>query len=199
MKDLRATEQHSDQREYFSEKVALLATVLSPEETDQFRLRNSPRAEWLRGSVQYLGCTHEEFKSLLDWREQHLMDKPDHLAPSRADDIQAMRLLLGDERAREYERVSDMGYLNGRMAAERDGLWGLSADLAGQIVYEARVAAEQIAREASLPAEERLNRIQTLQAEAEGRLEMELGFENCVAVRNALRRTLVNMKGFIRP
>jgi hypothetical protein len=38
MKDLRATEQHSDQREYFSEKVALLATVLSPEELNQFRL-----------------------------------------------------------------------------------------------------------------------------------------------------------------
>ena len=144
---MREMEPGSDpERELFDQKLQVLAKVLSPDEQEEFRLRNSPRAQWLRGDVQYLDCTPDQFKALLDLREQHLGSASSHLTADnvdRATAIADVRNVLGEERAQEYARVSDYGYRNGRMAAERAGLAPELADQAGQIVYEARLALEQ--------------------------------------------------------
>jgi RNA polymerase sigma factor (sigma-70 family) len=196
---LRAADPHSDQRELFSEKLAVLAQVLSPEELEQYSLRSSPRAQWLRGEAEYMDFTPEEFKALLDRREADLKQDAANLSVDRTTAIEEVRTLFGDERAKEYERKSDFGYLNGRTAAENAGLPRELADEAGQIVFEARLAVEQTARKTSLPAEERWRQVQSIQAGAEARLGALLQGPACTVVRNALRRTLGNTAQLIRP
>ena len=49
----------------FAKRKAVLLKVLSPEELDEYEMRNSPKAQWLRGEVNYLDCSKEEFKALL--------------------------------------------------------------------------------------------------------------------------------------
>ncbi len=183
---------YSDQRELFGEKLKLLAQVLTPAELEEYRVRNSARAQWLRNETQYFDCTPQEFKALLDMREEQLAAQPDHLAVDRQTAIENVRLLLGDQRAREFERVSDYGYSNGRRAAERAGLEGTLADQAGQIVYEARLAVEQVVNDTSLSMEERRHQAQALRGQAEARLNEVFGGEAGIAVRQALRLTLAN-------
>jgi RNA polymerase sigma factor (sigma-70 family) len=190
---------HSDQREVFSEQLAILERVLSPEELEQFRLRASPRAQWLRCDVQYFPCTTEEFKALLDRRDEHLKEQPLNLSVDRATALEDVRSLFGEQRAREYERVSDFGYLNGRSAAERTGLWSDLADQAGQIVYEARLEVERTAKDSSLPSEERQRQMQATLMEAEARVNAALGPNVSAGVLGALRRTLDNTAQVTRP
>lgn len=199
MTKMRAANPNSDpEREFFDQKLKVLAQVLSPEELEEFRMRKSPRANWLSDDVRYFNCTKEEFKALLDAREQSLgPDKKDHVAVDGATAIEQVRTLLGDQRALEYERVSDYGYHNGRAAAERIGLPEDLADQAGQIVFETRVAAAETARNTNLPAEERRLEIQRLQTEAEARLSAS-GLPDA-GIRNALRRTIANTAQSIRP
>ncbi|MGO9201472.1 MAG: RNA polymerase sigma factor [Limisphaerales bacterium] len=180
------------QGELLSEKLRLLGQVLTPAELDEYRLLNSARAEWLRNETPYFDCTPQEFKGLLDMREEQLAGQPDHLAVDRQTAIENVRRLLGAERAREFERVSDRGYLNGRRAAERAGLEGSLADRAGQIVYDARLAVEQVVNDDSLSLEERRNQARNLRAQAEARLNEVFGGEASTAIRQALRFTLAN-------
>jgi RNA polymerase sigma factor (sigma-70 family) len=184
---------HADrQGALLSEKLRLVAQVLTPAELDEYRLLNSARAEWLRNETQYFDCTPQEFKGLLDLREEQLAGQPDHLALDRQRAIDNVRRLLGTDRAKEFERVSDYGYSNGRRAAERAGLEGSLADRAGQIVYDARLAVEQVVNDDSLSLEERRSQAQNLRTQAEARLNEVFGGEASTAIRQALRFTLAN-------
>jgi RNA polymerase sigma factor (sigma-70 family) len=197
---MRTANPHIDpERLLFDEKLKVLAQVLTPDELDEFRLRHSPRAQWLRGDVDFFDCTPEEFKALLDLREQHLGPANDNLATDRATAIADFRKLFGDERAKEYERVSDFGYQNTRRAAERAGLSPELADQAGQIGYEARVAVEQAANNNAFSIEDRRRQIDTLQTQAEARLKATLQDQATLGIRNALRRTLANTAQILHP
>jgi hypothetical protein len=198
MDDIREAEPNSDQREYFDEKLRILAPVLTPAELQGFRLRNSPRAQWLRGDVQFFNCSPDEFKALLDLEEKQLADKPDHLGVSGEQAIENVRTLFGAERAREYERVADMGYQNGRRCAERLGIEGVMADNAGQIIYEARQATLQVVRDTQIPVEQRRSQVQDVQAQAESRILAIFGEQAGAPVRATLRFTLANATAFIR-
>ena len=197
--NLREAEPNSDQRELFGEKLTILAQVLSPGELEQFRLRASPRAQWLRGDLQYFQCTAEEFQALLDRREEHLKEQPFTLSVDRATALEDVRALFGEQRAKEYERASDFGYLNGRSAAERTGLWSDLADQAGQIVYEARLEVERTAKDSSLSSEERQRQKQATLTDAEARVNAALGPNASAGVLHALRRTLDNTAQVTRP
>jgi RNA polymerase sigma factor (sigma-70 family) len=195
-----AEKPNSDGREFFDEEIKALADVLTTHELEQFRLHNSPRAQWLRGDVQYVNCTPEEFKALLDLREESLgPDAKDHLSVSRQTEIEQGRAVLGEERGKEYERLTDYGYLNGRRAAERAGLPDDLADRVGQIVYEARIAIEQLGKDSSLPVDERKDRAQNLKLLAESQLTAGLGGQPGPAVLSAMRGTLDNTAQMIRP
>lgn len=197
---MREMEPHSDpERGLFDQKLRVLAQVLSADELEEYRLRNSPRAQWLRSDVQYLDCTPDQFKALLDLREQHLGPGGDRSSVDRATAIADVRNLLGEERAQEYARVSDAGYHNGRLAAEQAGLASELADQAGQIVYEARLAVEQLAKNTGLSVTERQRQAQALQRGALARLKAELGRQASLGIQNALRSTLDNTAQSIRP
>jgi len=84
----------ADQGKLFAEKMKVLAAVLSPEELDEFRLRNSQTAQSLRIEVQYFNCNADEFKMLFAAREQKEDGRnygPDLLSRRR---IRPRRLML---------------------------------------------------------------------------------------------------------
>ena len=186
-------------RELFAEELKILAPVLSPVELEEFRLRNSPTAQQLRNEVAYLNCTPAEFKALLDLREQDLGPAAANLAVDHAIAAAEIRKLLGDDRARDFERVSDMGYFSVHAAADQAGLPADLADQAGQIAYDLRTAAEQVARNTTLSTEERQRLVQALMAPAETRLETALGDQAGAAIRVNLRNVLTTAAQQIKP
>ncbi len=186
-------------RDLFAEELKILAPVLSPTELEEFRLRHSPTAQQLCNEVAYLNCTPAEFKALMDLREQDLGPAAANLGVDHAIAADEIRKLLGDDRARDFERVSDMGYFSMHAAADQAGLPADLADQAGQIAYDLRTAAEHIARNTTLSTEERQRQVQALMAPAEARLEAALGDQAGAAIRVNLRNVLTTAAQQIKP
>lgn len=188
------------QEKLFAEKMKVLAGVLSPEELEEFRLRHSQTAQSLRMEVEYFNCTPDEFKRLFAAREQKADGKnhgPDLLNRTAA--TEEVRKLFGDERAKEFERVSDMFYINIRRPAEEQGIAADLVDQAWQVTRDARTAAEQAAKNTSLGAEERKRQVQALRQQAEARLTELLGETASGAVRRDLRTVLSVNEANIKP
>jgi hypothetical protein len=198
---MRAANPNSDpERTLFDDKVKVLQQVLSPDDLKQFRLRSSPRAQWLRTEVQYLDLTPDEFSALLDLRQQRL-GSSDDLAGGRPEAIQDVRQLFGDERASEFERVSDPNYLNARYAADRAGVPDEQGDRAGRLTAEAVARAMQMSPEAgsTLSQEEREHQREQLQAQTEAQLNALLGEKGAAALCRNLRRSLNSAWGRSSP
>lgn len=117
----------------------------------------------------------------------------------RSTAIEEVRQIFGDDRVEEYNRVTDYGYSNVSQAADRAGLPADVCGLAGGIAYEARLAVEQVARDASLSPEDRKQQIQALQSQAESRLIAALGSPPNPAIRRALVMTLENTVATCHP
>jgi hypothetical protein len=150
--------------------------------------------------VQYVDCTPEEFKALLDLREKSLgPDAKDHLSVSREIELEQAREVLGEERGRDYERLTDGGYRNGRQAAARAGLSDDLADQIGQIVYEARMAILRLAKETSVPIDERIGRAQTVKAEAAMQVSSLCGGQLKPGILATVRGTLDNTAESLHP
>ena len=197
---LRGSYSQADEQKLFAEKMKLLAGVLSPEELEEFRLRNSQTAQSLRMEIQYFNCTPDEFKTLFAAREQMADGKnygPDLINRTAA--TEEVRKLFGDERAKEFERVTDMFYINSRRAAEEQGASLDLADQAWQVTRDVRAAADQAARNASLSAEERKRQVQELRQQAEAKLIELLGDKTSRAVRRDLSVVLSVTEANIKP
>jgi hypothetical protein len=188
---LRILDPNKDtERELFEQKLQALQKILTSEELEEFRLRNSPRAQWLRTEVQHFDCTPAEFKALLDLRDQRLGPGYENLAPDHAQAIADVRQVLGDERALAFTRVSDPNYTNVRLAADRAGLPADLADGAGRLSLDSQAAAARIANDSSLSEDEKRSRLEALRTQAEGQLDVLLAQQPAPAVRAALRTAL---------
>src|SRR5437867_183250 len=119
-KEMFEPDRSPSNRDRFAAKLQLLSSVLSSSELEEFKLRNSPDAQNLRMEIQYFPCTPDEFKMLLQARETSGGPSLDLL--SRAAAADQVKKLFGEDRAREFERLSDMFYINIRRAAEENGL-----------------------------------------------------------------------------
>ena len=157
-----------------TEALQTLAKVLSPAELEEFRLRGSPTADSLRTELQYFDCTPEEFRQLLDSREKFgkrdLGNLQDQAAAS-----EEVRKLLGEERAKEFERVSDPFYINVRQAAAEQGVPLDRVDEAWQVTREVRAAAVRLTKDNSLSAQERTRQTEALMRPVEAQLVELLG------------------------
>ena len=179
-------------RKLFSETLQALAKVLTPAELEEFRLRGSPAANALRNEVQYFNCTPEEFRQLVDSREQAQNKNLGNLL-DRTAATEEVRKLLGDERAKEFERVTDMFYINTCRAVEERGMPPESIEQAWQVTRDTRAAANLVARNSALSASERTSQLQSLQQQAEARLNELLGAKTAFGVIRDLR-VVVNAK-----
>lgn len=204
--DTREIELHSqgrysseDEQELFDEKLKLLARVLSPAEVEEFRLRNASQARMLRTELQYFTCTPEEFRQIFDARESGKGKVTTNDLLNRGPATEQIRELFGEERAREFERVTDMEYQQARRSVDALGLPAELADQAWQISREARVAADQIAKDTTRPAAERRQQMQALQDQTDRRLQEVLGEKASLAIRRDLRVVLGVTKSNIKP
>lgn len=175
------------ERKLWDEKVVVLAEVLSQDELEEFKLRNSQTGQMLRMELEYFKVTPEEFKALFGVREVKADGKnisPDLLNRTAA--TEEVRKLFGEERAKEFERATDLLYINARRSAEEQGVPLERIEQAWQVTRDARTAAEQAAKTASLTVEERKRQVQALRQEADVRLSELLGDKASRAVRRDL-------------
>ena len=98
-----------------------------------------------------------------------------------------MRKLFGDERAKEFERVTDMFYINTRRAVEEQGAPLEGVEQAWQITRDTRTAANLVAKNNQLSTTERTSQLQSLQQQAEARLTELLGPKTAFGVIRDLR------------
>lgn len=189
------------ERELFAEKLKCLATVLSPAEVEEFRLRHAPEAQWLRTELQYFNCTPDEFRQLLDAREAGTSagTDPNRDLLNRQAATDQVRKLFGEERAVEFERVTDMHYQQARRAVDDAGLPVELADQAWEISRDARRTAQQWATNAAFPVETRVREVRAAQADADRRLEALLGDKASRAVRRDLKVVLRGAEAGVKP
>jgi len=162
------------EQKLFQEALQTLSSVLSPEELEEFRLRASPKARRLREEIKYFGCTPEEMRQLLDYRER-AGDKNQGDLLNRGTATEEVRKLFGDERAKEFERVTDLLYVNTRRAAEDQGVSLDHIEQAWRVTRDTRDAASAVAKNSSLSEAERAERLQTLKEQATWKLNELLG------------------------
>lgn len=195
----RGSYSNEERDKLFAGKLTLLAQVLSPEEVEEFRLRNSPTADLLRSELKYFDCTPEEFKRLLDAREQGGDKVLTGDFSNRSPATEQVRELFGEERAKEFERVSDMYYLSARDGLELTGQPVELADGAWEISREVRAAAARLAKNSQLSVEERKQQIQALRAESDRRLNELLGEKAARGVRQNLGVVLEVAEANVKP
>ena len=183
----------------FDEKLKLLAKVLSPEELEELRLRNSTDAQMLRAELQYFDCTPDEFKQIFHARETDQGKVKTSGLTNRGPATEQIRELFGDARAKEFERVTDIEYQQARRSVDALGLPVELADQAWQISQEARAAADRIAKDTTRPVAERQQQMQTLQDQTDRRLQDVLGETASLAIRRDLRVVLGVSKSNIKP
>jgi hypothetical protein len=175
----------------FKDKLRVLAEVLSPAELDEYRLRNSPGGDTLRTELQYFNCTPEEFKTLLDEREKPGQEKVswgDLLDRSAA--TEQVRKLLGDERAAEFERVTDLVYINARRAAQENSLPIDLADRVWELWRDARERGQKIANARDLTPEEQRNQLTILTTKADTGISDLMGSDASQGLRRDVRNIM---------
>jgi hypothetical protein len=181
----RSSYSQGAEEKLFAEQLQILSGVLSPAELTEFRLRHAPKAQQLRMELQYFDCTPAEFEQLLDAREQNKKVVTGNLL-DRGPATEQFRDLFGDERAEEFEKVTDMYYQNARRAVDQAELPVDYADSAWQVCRDTQAAADQLAQDRTLSAEERTHRLGQMRAEADRQLNVLLGEK----VARPLRRDL---------
>jgi hypothetical protein len=190
-----------EEEQLFAEKLALLARVLDPREVEEFRLRYSGEAQRLRSELRYFTCTPEEFRTLLDARTRSpgaAKVTSGDLA-NRGPAVEQVRALFGEERAREFERVTDIHYQQARHEVERFDLAPELADGAWEITRNARMNASRIATNTALPPAQRGRELDALLGEADRELGGLLGDRASRLVRRDLKVVIGATRNGIRP
>lgn len=156
-----------------------LASVLTAEELEQYRMRTS-RFSKLR-DLEGVSLTESELLALIRIKERAAAVDPEAkggrrpAATSTLEQQEAVRSLLGADRAAEFERAQDEGFQNQLRLTDR---LGATADQAVQL-WEARrdVArrAEAVSRDTTLPEAERQAALTAFREQMASHAEVILG------------------------
>jgi len=166
---------HQDQLR--AEMMKELTKVLSPEELDELRMRSAPTAGVLRRETQYLNLKPEEFKLLVETREERGAANGEiGNLMNRTAATEQFRKLFGDARAEEFNRVSDLFYITtrGAQSRRRSFRWswltrhGKSRAIPAMPPRKSRGTVQ-------MPVDERTSHLQDLQKQANARLTDLLG------------------------
>ena len=157
--------------------VQLLESVLTPAELKELTMRSSQDASVLRSELRFFDATQAEFDSLLELREKMASDKslPKDIYARKEAECAAATEVLGEERAREYERSTDLFYIWSRQAAEHYGLPEQVAEQAWKLKRETMSAADHIRRNDSFTDPEKKQRLTALKDQAGTQLDVILG------------------------
>jgi hypothetical protein len=158
-------------------QAAVLSTILSSDELEEFRMRTNPEASFLRGELQYFDSTPEEFRTLLKLRETARTNTNTSSYPyvRMAQEAEAFGQVFGVARAQEYARKADPFYCWASRAAERYGLAEDAPARAWEVKSQAITIVHQLHADAALTVEERRHLLQDLHQSTEAKLLGILG------------------------
>ena len=187
---MRSSYATKDEQKLFNEKLAVLKDVLSPEELESFRQRNSPAGAHLKNEVRYLNLTPAEYQQLLLAKEASFGEKPTQ---------ELVQKLFGAERAEEFQRTSSAFYINAREGAEAEGISLVRVEQVAKLANESMTSGLALIQDKTLSVETRKARLAELQAQAEREIQSLLGVKASKAVVRDLRNVLRSSALQIRP
>lgn len=173
-------------KEFLERQLKALVTVLSPQELEEYRMRNSAEAGSLRNSLRYFDCSEDEFKSILKVQEDLKKDASlsmDAYAQHTAETA-GIKKVLGDERGTEYEKSTDLFFIWSKQASSRYGLSDGAAAQAWQVKHDTMTSAEAIRAQSDLAPEERQRQLSELQQQTSAKLTEVLGADGVEMARH---------------
>lgn len=190
-RSLLPAEQAAQAQENERAMLAEIAATLTPQELEDYELRESRTATQLRNSLAAFEATEEEYRMLFRLRRAfddqfgNISPSSDQATMRARSDAQRklnedMIAALGPERGAEYQRSSDSNY---RRTLQLAGRLNLPPTTANDI-YALQQAVQQRATEARrAPPAERNAQLAALAAEAEGQLTAKLGPDGLAAYK----------------
>lgn len=155
-------------------RIALLKEVLTPAELEEYRLRSSPTAASLVTETKYLDLSYADFQKILKVSDDLGQEKGNPFNRSE-ERMKALRAVLGDARAEEFERKTDFNYDGARDAIARLNLPEDTADRVWQIKRDTIAAARLVQDNAALSNAEKEQRYQTMRDSTRATLMQLLG------------------------
>lgn len=168
------------------EKLADLAAILTPEQFEDYMLRNSRTAQHLRHELTLFAPTEQEYRALYRFNEA-VIDTivPDGLTWSPADQpareaaqkelLEKTRTLLGEPRFAEYMRATDQEYRQLVQLTARDKLPPETAVQAYALRESVAQESTRILDDASLDAAQKRAALRTLADTTRTRMTSVLG------------------------
>ena len=165
--DLRKLE-----KECQAQSLAQIATLLSPEELEDYQLRRSNTAGQMTWELATFEPTEQEFREIFKLRSQ----VEDEFGLNRNDTLgsagiakmeEGLKGLLGDTRYAEYERSQDFTYQAVRRVAERNGFDKEAANKIFELRKAADAQANVVRQDDSLTREQRTAALSSIRQEAD--------------------------------
>lgn len=157
-------------------RLAELEKILTPDELAEFKLRSPGTADRVRTELRDFRVTPDEFRALVEVKEK-IEEDPGRSGyyEMKKREAEELTKVFGPERAAEYQRGTDLAWVNARQIAGREGL---SPDVADQVYAAKRSAEDEINRintDKLLDANERKARVDAIRTSAEQRVRAALG------------------------
>ena len=176
----------AEQRQLETDKLAALATVLSPAELREYELRQSQTASQLNHDLRNLSISRDEYEAIFDIRKKYgdsiynygdvaTADGRKQVEENKRAMKEDLLAALGPDRVKEYERGQDYQYQQLQRIAKKNEL---PADTANK-VYDYKSVAEDGAKKLrdnkEMTAEQRQTALWELRTETENTLKETLG------------------------
>lgn len=176
----------AEQRQLEADKLAALATVLSPAELREYELRQSQLASQLNHDLRNLSISREDYEAIFDIRKKYgdsIYNYGDITTAEGRKQVEEnkkalkeeLAAALGPDRVKDYERGQDYQYQQLQRIAKKNEL---PADTASK-VYDYKSIAEDAAKKLrdnkEMTAEQRQTALWELRTETESTLKETLG------------------------
>lgn len=195
-KKTKGYQDEDDQKEFRKlekQQYAELARVLTPEQLEQYQLRNSQLANNLKwNELEGLSVSEDEFKAIYKAKqaqEDARTEGDEKLSRDERNKLkkeseEQLKEALGEDRFKEYQLNQDYDY---RSLAKMTGKLGLDKAVAAQ-VYGMKADVEKTTRQVqsdkTLTSEQRKEKLQTIRAETEAEVTRQLGERGYKAYKN---------------
>lgn len=162
----------NEHRKLEKEREAQLATLLSPEELEDYRLRRSETAGRMTLELAAFEPTEQEFREIFKLRSQ----VEDEFGRTRDDRLgsaatvkleEGLKSLLGDTRYADYERSQDSNYQAVRRVADKNGFDKHAANKIFELKKAAEAQASVIRQDDALSREQRRAALSAIRKEAD--------------------------------
>jgi len=163
-----------------------LASILSPQELEQYQLRNSETAQRVRSQLSAFNPNEDEFRAI--YRAQADFDSQfgGLMGPVAQDEAQRrneaqrklneqIKAMLGPERGAEFERANDYNYRQAAQLITRLELPTETAAHVWSVKQEIEARAMAIRRDGSIPRADQTQQLTALADEASAKISPLLG------------------------